>query len=88
MTDTDLVSCEACGSDADVEACTSMSEGGWLCPKCQADAAADFKSCKHEWVADNRDGDDGWHCMRCSHFVAADSFKGLFGCDSPEEFDQ
>ena len=79
MAEIELVSCEVCGADADVESCTLMCEGGWLCRKCKADADAAFHACDHEWQPDNRDGEDGQFCMRCSHFVALDAFEALFG---------
>lgn len=85
MTDIELVSCEVCDADADVEACTIMSEGGWLCPKCQAGARESFRTCDHQWIADNRDGDEGRFCQRCSHFVALEDFPVLFGRPAPTE---
>lgn len=61
---------------------TSM-EGCWFCEACTADFQRTFDACDHSWLPHTDEmGDLGKYCLKCTGFVANDSFDVLFGKDA------
>jgi len=83
MTDDNLQHCECCDARVPIATMTSCGDGCWMCEACAAEAAEEFRTCKHEWEpAHDEYGDLGQFCTRCSHIVLDADFERMFGARS------
>lgn len=72
MADLDLIGCEHCDKEFPLEDAARTADGCYLCPECQAEWAAIFAACAHDWdpaPAHDEHGEEGRYCRSCHGFV-------------------